>query len=850
MARVRVRWIIGGVGVVGLAAVVVLLGLFAAALLPQGDGLRRTVTERALTKLWGEPVTISGSVTLQLWPRPVLSVSDVESRGPDGAAARVGQVVVGLPDYGDLFAGRLFYRLAVDGARLDVPMDGGEDAASGSLLESPIHVLSLLPHLEIRHTLIRLFDAKGWLFELKVEDLSSRLEGTRTALAADAALNGTPVHLGFSFDLEAQPSEGLRPYGAQVVLSVPGAAGGFSCRLDVRAPTARFDHGLAMELAADAGSLAQVLVLAGLAPSVEGAGTLRAHLDAEPDSLGVRDLRLTLKLADGELVQVEGAVGDLPTLRGVDVKAVATLDAAAGSAVSLRDITVTRLSGAFRSGPDGLMLEDTLIETNAFDQSFREIGPIFVQAVERDSAGRVAFKGISIQAGPLARPVSRLTGDVRDVLRFEGVNLAGSVDLPVASLLALPPTDGARLGRLVGRLAMSEAGAGLSVDAFSARIEGSDLLQASVDLSLHDLAGTDAAMGGRMDTRLDIPNYAAVAAVFGVQVAFQGPLRFEGNVTGTADVLALEGRTDIGRTQILGAFTSRAKPDGRLLVGGTVTSPQLFVDELASLARTETQGARRPVALAGAKPPEGGSQIDLMATTDADITLSADRLEGSAAGAKGLQARVVLNGGALRVDPLRINYLGGAVSAVLASEGANVLRLKGAGDGFPLAALMGPNPAIKMSGTLRLAFDLTARTDGDDPLATLGGSLTARVGRGRIGTGLLDLAGMGIVGGLFTSSVYRGDSELRCARVPLVFEKGVARTNPMLVVLTENIQALGRGTIDLPRNRIDLLVVPRPLNALFGEAGHSFTVKGALASPSIALASGGTDLKGRVGCDN
>ena len=850
MARVRMRWVLGGVVGLCLAAVLLFLGLVAAALLPQGDGLRRAVTERALTKLWGEPVTVSGAVTLEVWPRPVLSVSGVESRGSDGAAARVGQVVVGLPDYGDLFAGRLFYRLAVDGARLDVPMDGGEDATSGSLLESPIHLLSLLPHLEIRHTLIHLFDAKGWTFELKVEGLSSRLEGTRTVLVADAALNGTPVRLAFSFDFEAQPDEGLRPYGAQILFSVPGAGDPFSCRLDVRAPTARFDHGLAMELAADAGSLARVLVLAGLAPSVEGTGTLRARLDAEPDRLAVRDLRLTFKLADGEQVQVEGAVGDLPTLQSVDVKAVATLDASAASAVSLRDIAVTRLSGAFRSGPDGLMLEDTLIETNAFDQSFREIGPLFVHAVERDSAGRVAFKGISIQAGPLAHPVIRLTGDVRDVLRFEGVNLAGSVDLPVASLLALPPADGARLGRLVGRMALSETGSGLSLDAFSARIEGSDLLQASVDLSLHDLAASDAALGGRMETRLDIPNYAAFAAVFGVQVAFQGPLRFEGSVSGTEDVLALEGRTDIGRTQIVGAFTSRAKPDGRLLVAGTVTAPQLFVDELASLARAQPQGARRPVALAGAKPPDGGSQIDLMATTDADITLSADRLEGSGAGAKGLQARVVLNAGALRVDPLRINFVGGAVSAVLASEGAHVLRLKGAGEGFPMAALMGPDAAIKISGTLRLAFDLTARTDGDDPLATLGGTLIARVGRGRIGTGLLDLAGMGIVGGLFTSSVYRGDSELRCAKVPLVFEKGVARTNPMLVVITENIQALGRGTIDLPRNRIDLLVVPRPLNSLFGETGHSFTVKGALAAPSIALASGGADLKGRVGCDN
>lgn len=850
MARVPARWIMRGVVLGSVCVVVVLIGLFAAVLLPQGEGLRRRVAERALTQLWGEPVTVAGAVTLALWPRPVLFIAGIQSQGMDGAGARVDQLVVGLPAYGDILAGRLSYSLAVDGARLDVPMDGAEDAKSGSLLESPIHVLSLLPHLEIQRTLIRLFDSNGWLFELRVDALRSQLEGTRTALVADAALNGTPVNLRFAFDLDAQPEEGLRPYGAEIALLVPGPSGGFSCRLDVRAPTVRFDQGLAIELAADAGSLAHVLGLAGLAPAIDGTGALRARLFAEPDTLAVRDLRLDLRLSDGAHVHVEGAVGDLPTLQGVDVKAVATLDAQAASAVSLRDIAVTRLSGAFRSGPEGLMLEESLVETNAFDQSFREIGPITVRSLERDGDGRVAFKGISVQAGPRAHPVLKLAGDVGDVLRFSGVTLAGEVDLPVASVLALPPGGAAGLGRLVGRVAVSDAVGGLSVDAFAARIEGGDLVQASINLALQDLATPGSAVAGRVEARLDIPNYSAFAAALGQDVAFQGPLRFTGRVSGTSDALTLDGRTDIGRTQILGNLTSRAKPDGRVFVGGTITSPQVFADELIGLARTEARAGRQSVALAGAAPPAGGSQIDLLATTDMDITISADRLEGGGDSAKGIQARIAVDAGALRVDPLRIGYLGGLVSAVVASEGPTSVRIKGTGEGLPLAGLMGRGAPISVSGTLRLAFDLTARTDADDMLATLGGTLTARVGRGRIGTGLLDLAGMGIVGGLFTSSVYRGDSELRCAKLPLVFEKGVARTNPMLVVITENIQALGRGTIDLPRNRIDLLVVPRPLNALFGEAGQSFTVKGALGGPSIALASGGGDLRGRFGCDN
>ncbi|TCT04609.1 AsmA-like C-terminal region-containing protein [Aquabacter spiritensis] len=850
MARFPGRWIVRGAVLGGVCAILVVIGLFAVTLLPQGEGLRRLVAERALTQLWGEPVTVSGAVTVDLWPRPILFVAGIQSRGRDGAGAWVERVVLGLPAYGDLLSGHNAYSLAVDGARLDVPMDGADDARPGSLLESPIHVLSLLPHLAIQHTVIRLFDSNGWLFELRVEELRSRQDGTRTALVADAALNGAPVKLGFAFDLDARPEEGLRPYGAEIRLLVPGPIQDFICRLDVRAPTARFDRGLAIELAADAGSLAQVLVLSGLAPVIDGSGTLRAWLFAEPDTMAVRDLQLDLRLTGGEHVHLDGAVGDLPTLQGVDVKAVATLNADVASSVSLRDIVVTRLSGAFRSGADGLMLEDSVVETNAFDQSFRQIGPIAVRSVERDGDGRVALKDVSVLAGPRTRPVLQLTGDVRDVLRFVGVNLAGTVDLPVASMLAMQAGGAARLGRLVGRMAVSDAGGELAVDAFAARIEGGELVQASIDLAPPDLAPTGAGPAARVEARLDIPNYSEFAAALGREVAFQGPIRFDGRVSGTSEAVTLDGRADIGRTQILGNLTSRAKPNGRVFVGGTITAPKVFGDELISLVRTENRAGRRPVAVLGAAPLAGGSQIDLMATTDMDIAISAERLEGGGDGAKGIQARLAVNEGALRIDPLRIGYQGGFVSAVVASEGRTSVRIKGAGEQLSLAGLVGRGAPISVSGTLRLAFDLTARTDADDMLSTLAGTLTARVGRGRIGTGLLDLAGMGIVGGLFTSSVYRGDSELRCAKVPFVFEKGVARTNPILVVITENIQALGRGTIDLPRNRIDLLVVPRPLNALFGESGHSFTVKGPLGGPSIALAAGGGDLRGRFGCDN
>ncbi|MBB6309577.1 AsmA-like C-terminal region-containing protein [Xanthobacter tagetidis] len=828
----------------------VFLAIILLAYLPQADELRRSAAEQALSQLWGEPVSIRGAVTAELWPRAKINVAGVAAEGAHGARAQVDQLAFSVSSYDRLIQGTLRYGLDVAGAQFDVPIAGTADARPGSLLASPIYILSLLPHLTVRDTEIRLGDAEtGWIFALKMADLKNAVEDGRNVLAAEAVLNNQPLTLGFAFDLSVEKGEGNLPYGAQISLASSGTSGGFTGRLDIRAPTVRFDHGLVVDVSAEASSIAQALRLAAIAPSIDGTGTLRAHLAAARGRVAMSGLDLKLALASGEHVAVTGSAADLATLDGANLKVVADLDTGAPSAVSLRSIVVTRLTGAFASGPDGMMLDDILIETNAFDQNLREIGPVKVRSVERDPEGHVAFKGISAVAGPPERPLAKLAGNVNDVLSLSGVDLSGSVDIPVASVLALPEDSGNKLGRFVGSLSVSDADGGLGVDAFTVRIDDSELIEANLGLVLDNLAKPNIATSIVVDSLLRIPNYAALAAALGDTSDFKGLVKFEGRLSGNTDELTMDGRTDIGRTQIKGALTSLAAPGGRSMVKGSISSPLVHGDEILKFLRPEQPQPRKGFSVKGARAPEGGSQIDLLGTTDADIAISATRLEGGGDTATGIEAHLTANNGALRVSPLRIHYRGGTLSAVIESEGRSLLRAKGSGEGWPLSSVLGRNSSISVTGTLHLAFDLTAQMGAHDLLGTLGGTLTARVGRGKLGTGLLDLAGVGLFAGLFTSSVYKGESALRCAKVPLLFQKGVGRTHPLIVVRTENVQALASGTVDLARNRIDLRVVPRPLNALNGDAGHSFTVKGPLSHPAIALATGGADLRGNYGCD-
>lgn len=91
-----------------------------------------------------------------------------------------------------------------------------------------------------------------------------------------------------------------------------------------------------MVIEADAASLAAVLTLAGIAPSIDGTGKLRARLAGEPDRLAMDDLDVALTLSGGERVSVTGHAADLATLDGADLKVVAELAPGAPAAVSLR----------------------------------------------------------------------------------------------------------------------------------------------------------------------------------------------------------------------------------------------------------------------------------------------------------------------------------------------------------------------------------------------------------------------------------------------------------------------------------------------------------------------------------
>lgn len=822
------RWVIRGLaGLVffSLACVTVAMAL---AWLPAAEGLRRQMVAEGLSRHWGEPITIGGKVEVELWPRLTVSVGDVTSTTDGAAPVKIRELRLLFARWVRIPVRPLLFALAVEDARLEFPLRAADEAAPGTLLSSPVAFFSVLPRLRLKNVVFDFVDPEdNWRFTLEVGEVLTRLRDGVEYINASAKLNGSPLTLLFQFDREPQPTEpGLAPYGA--ALSVQ--ARGLTADIRTRSWRAAFDDNLTLALTASSSSIGDLLEIAGIARTVDGRGSLAASLLTDPHRISARGIALDLDFTSGIRTSITGSVADLMDATGIDLVTVTDLKPASKPATSLLDITVTRLSGRFHDGRDGLMLTDAVLATNAFSQSLKDIGPISVASIKRSDDGRVALVGISIQGSPDPDPLFHLTGDVLDTLAARDLSLAGDFNLPVEDVLDVPASADGKLGRLVGAVAITDKNGPPRLESFSAELRESDLI--SAQLKLRD-ASPDKPDESVMQVDFSVPKLGPLAAVLGTSTNFSGGVAFSGTFERTGTTVRSRGELDLGRTHVEGALSTSVK-DGRPRISGSLSSPVIYAQELSTLlyGDTDTKPAPR-IAIAGVKMA-ADHPLDLSHAVDVDIDVKADRIDGVGPRAENLNASLKLDDGRFTADPVSVTVGRGRLRAALSDADGNRMRIKGTGEGWPLQDLAGSSSRLIRSGTLNATFDVTANlAAGSKPMASVDGTVTAGVEDGVLDSGMLDFAGLGLLGSLFNPAVLSGESRLRCARIPLRFSAGVGQTDPAIIVETEHVRAVGRGTLNLARETVNLDFTPRPIHG--GGNGYSFTVKGPLSKPAVAL---------------
>lgn len=327
------------------------------------------------------------------------------------------------------------------------------------------------------------------------------------------------------------------------------------------------------------------------------------------------------------------------------------------------------------------------------------------------------------------------------------------------------------------------------------------------------------------------PDLAGLAGLGGVRPPDAGPWQLAAALRGDLDRLELAGLdASLGGSDLAGSAGLTLRP-GPARLEAELHSTRLDLRALGGTRGPPPAAARERVFSAEPLPVAG------LAGIDAHLTLQVQRLLAPGLSAGAVQLEATLQGGTLRIAPLSATLADGALSGELSlasTEDPPALSLRLSGRQLDLGRLLEGGPE---AGAVRGRMDLEASLHGRgrSPAAvmgSLGGHARALMGRGHARVEALDA----LVGGarrmLGTLFAERAEAAVvNCAAASFRVAAGIA-TSELLLVDTEYSTVRGTGTVDLGRERLDLVITPEPKSVTLSVA-VPVEVGGTLAEPTF-----------------
>ena len=212
--------------------------------------------------------------------------------------------------------------------------------------------------------------------------------------------------------------------------------------------------------------------------------------------------------------------------------------------------------------------------------------------------------------------------------------------------------------------------------------------------------------------------------------------------------------------------------------------------------------------------PDTPYHLEKLRSMDADVKLKAARIEAPGWPLDDMQARLLLEDGLLKLDPLNFGVADGDIRATVAMDArAATLRTRAdiRAQRLTLAKLMptvklGQDAIGKVGGRIALSGSGNSIAK---MLAGSDGSVAVGMGQGQISNLLMEFTGIDVAEILKFKLVGDHKIPIRCGFGDFAVRDGVM-TAKALAFDTSDTVLIGSGTIDLNQETLDLTIRPRP----------------------------------------
>lgn len=496
------------------------------------------------------------------------------------------------------------------------------------------------------------------------------------------------------------------------------------------------------------------------------------------------------------------------------------------------------------------------IERLADGRSSWQFGP---RSADRDDArARGGFEGLRF--GRLAVRDGRVQLNDQPLQ----LDLDGTLSLEEGSNAAAGPGPGratGMVGRAEGRfrgepltatLRTGPALAGLTVDA-AAAVPMRLKLQAGrarlhFDGQVSDLFGSRQ-FQGRYE--LAGPSLAAVGRPLGLTLPVTHAFSMLGRIQrrGTHWTTEVE-QALVGRSRLAGEFSFDAPPGQVPRLSGRLRGAQLWLEDLGPAVGLPAEGppAARARAARDRVLPRRPFDLPALRAMNADVSVALDRLEPGGNKLEPmapLRARLLLDGGVLRINDILARWARGQVQGRIQVDGRNpVARWEAhlAGNGLVIEQWLRlqrpPGRPPYLTGVLGARVDISGQGRSTaEFLASADGRALLHWTRGSISHLVVEGAGIDIAQAL--GVMLRGDRPLQvqCGAADLVLRDGVV-TPKVLLVDTTDSTLWAEGSLSLATERLALVARVEPKDFSPLALRTPLRVDGTLGQPKVSLEKG------------
>jgi uncharacterized protein involved in outer membrane biogenesis len=458
-----------------------------------------------------------------------------------------------------------------------------------------------------------------------------------------------------------------------------------------------------------------------------------------------------------------------------------------------------------------------------------DLGPLAAQANIHSKNKKLSIDSARLRLGGRDNPVVQAKGYINDLFAVKGVKWEAQLHLDghhfaaFADFHKLP-----ELGAVTGQLSISDSDGTLGIDSLQVETGQPKLLSLKLDGRFDNFKDPSTLL---LNSSLTARDLQLIGAIFDRKWNAIGPVQLDTEIKRTGKGSDLTSKLTAGETEVQAKLDAvfRTTP---MRISGTITASKLFMWDL--IEKDSEEEKKKP---ASKEPVFSREPIafDRLKKVDADIAIEVESFAQESFLADSAQFHVGLQSGLLSISPARLLYPKGKIDINLQLDARDHPRLtfKAFGENLDLWRSLDMQE-YKEKFAAEMNIDVSFSTSGLTPhelASNSQGSGYITLQNGKLRTSIIDLVFLDIAGWAWRKTTNEKFYDIECGVADYGIEEGVISTKAFILD-SKTIAITGGGTIDLGREKVDYVLLPKKKSS-FIQRADPVKIEGPLNDPKV-----------------